>query len=224
MLQRNCPKCSKTIGYGGHSAFSKATKLNSLCKRCTGLNRFTTDFTGQRFGKLTVIRRVLPSPLSHSSAWLVRCDCGSEERIMAGSQLKHRQSCGCWRPNRRTFTEREKRCPKCEKWLPLDSFGVNVSRPSGRTDRCKRCLRNGYYEKEYDFSLEQRVALLEKQGGKCAICKASTRLCLDHDHETGFVRGFLCVPCNVMLGRLNEDVTKLLRAIKYIKPDFETQV
>lgn len=44
--------------------------------------------------------------------------------------------------------------------------------------------------------------MAERQGHCCAICReAGRRLVVDHDHETGAVRGLLCVPCNSALGR-----------------------
>jgi hypothetical protein len=57
------------------------------------------------------------------------------------------------------------------------------------------------------------------QGGRCAICQKATgkarRLAVDHDHQTGEVRGLLCKPCNyVLLGRYGADA--LARAIAYL--------
>src|SRR5438552_1390720 len=48
---------------------------------------------------------------------------------------------------------------------------------------------------------------LKEQGGGCAICsrppKRNKRLCVDHNHRTGLVRGLLCSVCNGrLLGRL----------------------
>lgn len=42
-------------------------------------------------------------------------------------------------------------------------------------------------------------ALLEAQGGGCAICgntPKTRRLSVDHNHRTGRVRGLLCYRCN----------------------------
>lgn len=36
------------------------------------------------------------------------------------------------------------------------------------------------------------------QRGLCGVCgQAWTRLLLDHDHQTGLIRGYLCESCNV---------------------------
>src|SRR3989442_9160388 len=59
----------------------------------------------------------------------------------------------------------------------------------------RRMYRYGVTDAEYQ-------AMLQRQNGLCAICgKTQTRqLCLDHDHETGQVRGLLCDRCNRALG------------------------
>jgi hypothetical protein len=38
------------------------------------------------------------------------------------------------------------------------------------------------------------------QDGRCAVCSTVARLVMDHDHETGLVRGLLCHGCNVSEG------------------------
>ena len=57
------------------------------------------------------------------------------------------------------------------------------------------------------------------QGGVCAICGAvppeDGSFHVDHDHETGRVRGLLCVRCNIGLGQLGDDVEVLSGAIGY---------
>lgn len=43
------------------------------------------------------------------------------------------------------------------------------------------------------------AAMLVRQGGHCALCPSepkARRLHVDHDHETGQVRGLLCHRCN----------------------------
>ena len=42
---------------------------------------------------------------------------------------------------------------------------------------------------------------------------------LDHCHDSQVFRGFLCHNCNLALGKLNEDIETLQRAINYLKKD-----
>lgn len=58
------------------------------------------------------------------------------------------------------------------------------------------------------------------QGKVCAICRRATgatrALSVDHDHETGRVRGLLCRPCNDLLGHLRDDVEAARRIVRYL--------
>lgn len=50
-------------------------------------------------------------------------------------------------------------------------------------------------ERVYGLNADQYEALLDLQGGGCAVCGGkpkSKRLAVDHDHKTGAVRGLLC--------------------------------
>lgn len=55
---------------------------------------FKIDLTGQRFGRLTVIK-FIPNE-KNGSYWLCRCKCGNEAIINSGLlKLGHTKSCGC---------------------------------------------------------------------------------------------------------------------------------
>ena len=64
--------------------------------------------------------------------------------------------------------------------------------------------RGKWLKYRYGITLEDYDAMLVAQGGGCALCQRfpneGRRLAVDHDHETGRIRGLLCNPCNVMLG------------------------
>lgn len=52
----------------------------------------------------------------------------------------------------------------------------------------------------------------------CQICGlAGKKMCLDHCHEKGVFRGWLCDDCNIALGRVKENVNILKAMIKYIE-------
>lgn len=66
----------------------------------------------------------------------------------------------------------------------------------------------------FGMTPEDYETLLVAQNHACAMCfkperqKVSDvvkRLAIDHDHETGEVRGLLCMRCNVILGILEND-------------------
>lgn len=77
-------------------------------------------------------------------------------------------------------------------------------------------------QKKYGISIAQFEAMWEKQKGLCAICgrrltKGDKGYAIDHDHNTGRVRGLLCPVCNKLLGMAYEDITILEKAIVYLK-------
>ncbi len=57
------------------------------------------------------------------------------------------------------------------------------------------------------------------QEGKCKGCdKESNRtLNVDHDHETGKIRGLLCGNCNRGIGLLGDNIETLQNLIKYLE-------
>lgn len=78
-------------------------------------------------------------------------------------------------------------------------------------------------EKTYGISANDYATLLERQGGRCAICRArpkSKRLAVDHDHKTGAVRGLLCSGergCNKgLLGSAHDSLALIVAAYHYM--------
>lgn len=91
-----------------------------------------------------------------------------------------------------------------------------------------------YYRRKrmYGLEPEQFDALLVSQEGLCGICgiemhgagelhvkgsdQRRTGICVDHDHETGAVRGLICPGCNKGLGYFKDDPDRLLAAVEYL--------
>lgn len=78
----------------------------------------------------------------------------------------------------------------------------------------------------YGVSLMAYAFMLVAQQSRCAICRrrpgeqgVKQRLCVDHNHETGAVRGLLCNECNRGLGLLQTG--NLCAAIGYLKGEFD---
>jgi len=108
-------------------------------------------------------------------------------------------------------------CATCRHELPASEFGVDKRSPDGRHRVCRGCRRGEKLRQRYGLDLAAYDALLRAQAFACAICHASpdTPLHVDHDHDTGQVRGLLCGPCNRAIGALRT-VPALAAAIAYL--------
>jgi hypothetical protein len=76
-----------------------------------------------------------------------------------------------------------------------------------------------HWRRKFNLSLEDIATMKNSQTGKCPGCLRNleeVKLCVDHCHTTGKVRGLLCDDCNVGIGRLRDDPTILHRLIDYL--------
>lgn len=89
------------------------------------------------------------------------------------------------------WPEGERWCAGCQSFVPL--FYTSGS-------RCKACASKanhaGHIKRTYGLDEDSYRAMLAWQGGRCYICRrkprVGRRLAVDHDHQTGEVRGLLC--------------------------------
>jgi hypothetical protein len=81
------------------------------------------------------------------------------------------------------------------------------------------------FQRLYGISRADKQRKLDEQGGCCAACgtkdpgrigKRGGGWHLDHDHETGEIRGVLCGACNQTIGYAREDIVRLKRCAAYI--------
>jgi len=74
--------------------------------------------------------------------------------------------------------------------------------------------------RNFGLTLAQFEEMQIAQNGQCAICQKPPKgrdLDVDHDHNTGAIRGLLCRNCNLMLGKINDRVEVLEKAIQYLR-------
>jgi hypothetical protein len=100
-----------------------------------------------------------------------------------------------------------------------------VNRNAMRRWRAKHPGRDTH--NRHGITPEDFQALLEAQGHHCAICGEanqvhdlnqlrSRQLNVDHDHNTGKIRGLLCHHCNVGLGHFKDNADLLRKALAYL--------
>lgn len=94
----------------------------------------------------------------------------------------------------------------------------------GLQSRCWEC--NNSKRRELKITRSKIDELYLEQNGQCAICRndisvrrsvsADVHAHVDHDKETGKVRGLLCGNCNRGIGCLKHNIVVMESAIRYI--------
>jgi len=87
----------------------------------------------------------------------------------------------------------------------------------------KRRLRTNLI-KNYGINADQYDAMLKEQNNVCAICNKEEMcdrlLAVDHCHTSKKVRGLLCTNCNMALGKFQDNVNYLKKAVEYMEKDY----
>lgn len=123
-------------------------------------------------------------------------------------------------------------CRSCKKEKSRLDFGIRRTNKDGRHTYCKECVcekhkerynkkykhSKKFYviEKKYGLSKQSYLDTLEQQKYKCAICKETLSLCVDHNHIDNKIRGLLCNDCNIGIGRFKDNPQFLLNAVDYL--------
>lgn len=114
-----------------------------------------------------------------------------------------------------------KRCPDCEKVKPHSDWERNKTSSDGWASYCRKCRaarnRDSYFRRKYGLSQDELRDRVKRQGHLCVICLAAPPEHVDHDHETGAVRGVLCFSCNAALGQLKDRPDVMRRAADYVE-------
>ena len=95
-------------------------------------------------------------------------------------------------------------------------------------DNNKDKRKNVMLKLRFNLTLEEYNLMFDAQGGICKICSMPeiTRknnsdevrmLAVDHDHNTGAVRGLLCASCNVQLGYYEKTKLRAAEFEKYLE-------
>jgi hypothetical protein len=124
-----------------------------------------------------------------------------------------------------------KKCTKCLVEKDDTSFYV-IQRKDRKKPQlyrhCKECSANvkamgkDYYRnwellKNYGITLQEYNQQVDARQRKCDICSTTvTTLHVDHSHETGKIRGYLCGSCNRGIGLLKDSPSVCRKAAEYL--------
>jgi len=164
------------------------------------------DLTNRKIGRLTIKRYFIKkkNKLTYT-VWLCKCDCGKWVKIRANNILRGTsKSCGCL-------------SKEIARKMLLGKKGKKARNyKHGRTGT-KTFNFELQIKHQYKLSIKEYYRMLKKQNNRCAICKEKHKLNIDHNHETGKVRGLLCHNCNQGIGCFKDNKNLLTEAIKYIR-------
>jgi hypothetical protein len=157
--------------------------------------------------------------------------CGFDKYISAFSRNKGRadgRAAWCKPCTSAYQVEYNKRPGVAERLAALALARYHAMSPTEKLDYNSLGRRKGWQLKAaFGLSLADYKAMLEAQGGCCAICQRTDNsdrfFAVDHDHACcptqktcgQCVRGLLCTPCNAQLGFL-ENIEWRVKADAYL--------
>jgi hypothetical protein len=107
--------------------------------------------------------------------------------------------------------------------LQNECKACNTSRKKSwhQTDSGKASSANTKLKRRYGITLSEYESMVLEVGSKCEICGDTKsylnhKLCIDHDHNTGNIRGVLCKACNLAVGNLKDSPELALKTFEYL--------
>jgi 5-methylcytosine-specific restriction endonuclease McrA len=142
-----------------------------------------------------------------------------DQRTAAGQAVRQVTVClVCGSAIPETRSKKTKTCsPQCQK-TARQAYGKEYFEVNRKAIRLKDTARR------YGISLDALRDLIDESNGTCHICgqtDVGKELAVDHDHQTGAVRGLLCQRCNIMIGMALESTATLLAAIAYLERHYQ---
>jgi hypothetical protein len=114
-----------------------------------------------------------------------------------------------------------KYCSVCNELKSVERYDKRLDSPNRRYKAsCRDCVSQ--YQREYRAKTrygtthEILEAMKDNQNRSCAICFDTTKLVIDHNHDTGEVRAILCDLCNRGLGYFKDNPQLLVAASNYL--------
>lgn len=139
----------------------------------------------------------------------------NRERLMPERRAQYAANPEKYREEKRASTARNRDAVNARQrdWWAKHGAANQVARRLADP----RGFKDTHLRSRYGITLDQYEAMVQRQGGLCAIChEAPDVLYVDHCHATEKIRGLLCNLCNVGIGSLRDDSLLAFRAAHYL--------
>lgn len=160
-----------------------------------------------------------------------------EHRRKISEALKGRRSCNKGKIFVPLEEQKRKRLEYRRKWreknrerIIRDARNRYAKNPEKYRKAAREYYRNNrerelarIRKNKYGITREEFDKIMKKQNNKCPICHEDVgkNLSVDHDHETGTIRGIICSNCNLAIGNAKNS-PELLRALaEYLEENSE---
>lgn len=126
-----------------------------------------------------------------------------------------------------------KKCSCCGLEKELINFYPHKNTKDKLRAKCKQCTttenkewvennkdkkKNSHYRRTYGISYSEVIHRHSVVNNKCEVCAEEKELlAVDHCHTTGKVRGLLCMRCNLLLGKIEENKDIIFKLFNYLK-------
>lgn len=199
--EKRCSKCKEIKPVDQFSPYRKSRDgLGSWCKPCANEH-------------------------ARESAHQLNYDVDPTIREKRCGKCKEIKSVDQFDRNRRRKDGLQTRCRACMKEINGDWYAQNKDKASvlakayaaANPEKMKAIGRKGHLKKTYGLTLDDYDRMLEAQGGQCVCGVVEDPLHVDHDHDTGEVRGLLCGSCNRTLGMALDSPERLLVLARYLR-------
>jgi hypothetical protein len=120
-----------------------------------------------------------------------------------------------------------KTCSTCGIEKDIKDFMYRKDTRDRLTTQCSDCRKKTLIRSKYKVSIKEAKDLYYQQiNGSCDACGMTADehfkiygnlLHIDHDHETGKVRGVICYKCNITLGHFKDSIEHLQLLINYLR-------
>lgn len=230
MNTKKCRECQKVLPLSNfYEVGGKIIGTRGICKECYNRKRRETKHRPQS---------ILTKQCSQCKKHKPVEEFFKDKRIKDG----YKSMCkDCYKINQRRYrknnihppiNEGVKVCAGCGIEKLRTEFHNDKGNKDGKGSWCKSCEAKRAKRRtkatrvreklaKYDMTEEEYMNMKQRQDNKCAICgntilENGTELTIDHDHNTGRVRGLLCFSCNIGIGMFKDSPYLLQQAISYL--------